>query len=143
MHKHLPEKLYAGSVRRCYRLVFEHRYMAGEVLPKAHKELLKKQVKEWRSRLVNVSWFMRILNEKIAYSGEREHRFRLNVNTHSGNVNTYSGNYPKSVHVQSGITVHVQQVRVFTFDRCRCSPCSGICNCDHATISFLADKRSN
>ena len=46
--------------------------MAGEVLPKAHKELLKKQVKEWRSRLVNVSWFMRILNEKIARKANKE-----------------------------------------------------------------------
>ena len=58
-------------------------------------------------------------------------RFWLNVNTHSGNVNTYSGKYLKSVHVQSGITVHVQPVRVFMLDRYRCSPCSGICNCFH------------
>ena len=51
-------QLFKGSLQ-------SQQYMAGEVLPKAHKELLKKQVKEWRSRLVNISWFMRILNEKI------------------------------------------------------------------------------
>ena len=46
--------------------------------------------------------------------------FRLNVNTHSGNG-------LKSVHVQAGISVHVETVQVFTFARNRCSRWAGIC----------------
>ena len=52
-------QLFKGSIQ-------SQQYMAGEALPKAQIDLLKKQVKEWQSRLTNISWFMRILNEKIA-----------------------------------------------------------------------------
>lgn len=44
------------------------------------------------------------------------------VNTDSGMVNTDSGNLGKSVHVETGITVHVKPELVFTLARNSCSP---------------------
>ena len=41
-------QLFKGSLQ-------SQQYMAGETLAKAHRDLLKKQVKEWRSRLSNIS----------------------------------------------------------------------------------------
>ena len=47
-------------------------YAAGEALDKSHSALLKKRVQERRSRLMDISWFMRILNEKVARKANRE-----------------------------------------------------------------------
>jgi REP element-mobilizing transposase RayT len=37
-----------------------------------HKSILQDEIDEWRSRLTNVSWFMRILNERIARMANKE-----------------------------------------------------------------------
>ena len=58
-------QLFKGSIQ-------SQQYMAGEPLPMAHHDLLRNQVKEWRSRLTDISWFMRILNEKIARQANKE-----------------------------------------------------------------------
>lgn len=48
------------------------RYAIGEKQSKSALELLSKQVEEWRSRLTDISWFMRVLNEKIARQANKE-----------------------------------------------------------------------
>jgi len=48
------------------------RFVAGETQDQAHRELLSKQVSQWRDRLTDISWFMRILNEKIARKANKE-----------------------------------------------------------------------
>ena len=42
------------------------RYIAGDKLGKAEIDTLKEQVEEWRLRLMDISWFMRVINEDIA-----------------------------------------------------------------------------
>ena len=46
--------------------------MAKVEQEKAALDLLAKQVSDWRSRLTNISWFMRVLNEKIARMANKE-----------------------------------------------------------------------
>ena len=58
-------QLFNGSMQ-------SQRYIAGEEQEKAHLQLLKKKVEEWRRRLMDISWFMRILNEKIARKANKE-----------------------------------------------------------------------
>ena len=48
------------------------RFVAKVEQEKAALELLGNQVAEWRSRLTNISWFMRVLNEKIARMANKE-----------------------------------------------------------------------
>ncbi|MCU7919141.1 MAG: transposase [Candidatus Thiodiazotropha sp. (ex Epidulcina cf. delphinae)] len=63
-------------VERWHRLYkgtfFSQRYLNGESLSPAEQQVLDEQVALWRSRLMNISWFMRCLNESIAREANRE-----------------------------------------------------------------------
>ncbi|MBL1258958.1 MAG: hypothetical protein COB33_000315 [Thiotrichaceae bacterium] len=58
-------KLFSGTL-------FSQRFSQGEELSTAQQRLLNKHVEEWRLRLMNISWFMRILNETIARKANKE-----------------------------------------------------------------------
>ncbi len=48
------------------------RYLSGEVMNKAEREVLDELVASWRSRLHDISWFMRCLNEHLAQRANAE-----------------------------------------------------------------------
>ncbi|MEW8249142.1 MAG: alpha-amylase family glycosyl hydrolase, partial [Candidatus Thiodiazotropha sp.] len=48
------------------------RYLAGEIMSKAEWSALSGLIEEWRSRLYDISWFMRCLNEYLAQRANAE-----------------------------------------------------------------------
>jgi REP element-mobilizing transposase RayT len=52
--------------------LLSRRYVKGEALGKAELAVLKQSVKAWRQRLMDISWFMRVLNEYIARQANEE-----------------------------------------------------------------------
>jgi len=62
---HKWHQLYKGSV-------LSQSYLQGVNLSKAERNALKEQLEVWRERLMNISWFMKILNEDIARQANKE-----------------------------------------------------------------------
>ena len=52
--------------------VFSQRHSRGENLGKAEMKVLEKDVTQWRARLADISWYMRVLNESIARQANAE-----------------------------------------------------------------------
>lgn len=52
------------------------RYLAGDHLTKAELGAIKDIVSVWRTRLADLSWFMRCLNQHIAYQANQEDQCR-------------------------------------------------------------------
>lgn len=58
-------RLFAGKL-------LSQRYLAGESLNSAERQALDDLILEWRTRLQDISWFMRVLNERIARQANAE-----------------------------------------------------------------------
>ena len=52
--------------------LFSQRHLRGETLSKVELRVLDKDVANWRQRLMDISWFMRVLNESIARQANAE-----------------------------------------------------------------------
>ena len=52
--------------------LLSHQYLLGKPLNRAEQRQIKAQIKEWRHRLTDISWFMRIVNEAIARQANAE-----------------------------------------------------------------------
>ena len=63
-------------VERWHRLfkgnLFSQRFIQGESLSRAEQAVLDQHIDLWRERLLDISWFMRILNEGIARMANQE-----------------------------------------------------------------------
>ena len=58
-------RLFSGNL-------LSQRYVEGHPLGKAERRVLRDCVSTWRQRLMDISWFMRVLNERIARQANAE-----------------------------------------------------------------------
>lgn len=58
-------KLFKGTL-------LTQQYLKGEKLNKAQQSLLNRTITQYRTRLADISWFMRVLNEDIARKANKE-----------------------------------------------------------------------
>ncbi len=58
-------RLFSGTL-------FSQRYLRGDKLGPAELRVLDKNVTQWRERLMDISWFMRCMNEAIARAANQE-----------------------------------------------------------------------
>jgi REP element-mobilizing transposase RayT len=58
-------RLFSGNL-------FSQRYCSGEALNPSELNALKETITLWRTRLIDISWFMRVLNESIARQANAE-----------------------------------------------------------------------
>jgi len=65
-------------VKRWHRLfngsLFSQAFIDGQPLSDSQWQILSKDIKRWRDRLTDISWFMRVVNEAIARQANREDR---------------------------------------------------------------------
>ena len=52
--------------------LFSQRYARNETLLASEFRVLTKSIEKWRTQLMDISWFMRVLNESIARSSNKE-----------------------------------------------------------------------
>jgi putative transposase len=52
------------------------RYLAGEPLRTAKREVVSELIETWRNHLFDISWFMRCLNEHLAQRANQEDQCR-------------------------------------------------------------------
>ncbi|MBB1372732.1 transposase, partial [Pseudoalteromonas sp. SR45-4] len=59
--------------------VLTNKYLQGEELSKIEWLFLNETIIEYRERLANISWFMRLLNEDIARRANKEDNCTVSV----------------------------------------------------------------
>lgn len=77
VNREQAERLTRDEVIERWRRLFKgppliHRYCAGHLLSKSELDSVEDVVAEWRERLIDISWFMRCLNEHIARKANAE-----------------------------------------------------------------------